>query len=145
MTTPARSGPSGGVGGLAFDDPPPAPHAHIRELRIWSGVSLEAMQIIHSCEGELIEQPKRGQSASGFAVLKFDADEHIAEISGRYSAYIDQIEIRTNKGNVKRFGSAPGLHDFQYQVPDNFRISGFWGRAGRLIDAIGIYLSPLEL
>ena len=77
-------------------------------------------------------------------MLKLEPGEHITEISGRYSAYIDQIVIRTNEGNVKHFGSAPGLHDFQYQTPDGFHIAGFWGRAGRLIDAIGVYIVSLE-
>lgn len=144
MTELVRSGPSGGVGGQAYDDPPPQPHARIRELRIWSGVSIEALQVIHSCEGEIFEQPKRGQSAAGFAILKLAPNEYISEISGRYSSYVDQIEIRTNLGNVKRFGSAQGLHDFLYQAPDNFQITGIWGQAGRLIDAIGVYMTAVE-
>ncbi len=144
MTAPLRSGPSGGIGGQAFDDPPPGPGAHIREIRVWSGLSLEALQIIHGHEGELIERPKRGRSNSGFSVLKLQPGEFITEISGRYSGYIDQMEIRTNRSTVRRFGTAPGLHDFQYVAPDNYEISGIWGRAGRLLDALGIYLAPNE-
>ena len=144
MNSPYRIGPSGGVGGTAFDDPPPHPHAHIRELRIWSGISVEAIQVIHSCEGELFEANKRGQSTVGFSILKLGPGEYIEEISGRYGSYIEQLEIRTNKGNVKRYGSLTGIHDFHYQAPANHQITGFWGRAGRLIDAIGVYLSPLE-
>ena len=144
MNNPIRSGPSGGVGGSAFDDPPPQAFARVREVRIWSGISVEALQLIHSCEGEIVEQPKRGQSTAGFSILKLDPGEYIMEISGRYSSYIDQLEIRTNKGVIKRYGSAIGLHDFQYQAPENYQIIGFWGRAARLIDAIGVYYSPLD-
>ena len=139
----SKFGPSGGVGGQPFDDPPPQDHANIRELRIWSGVTIEAVQIMHSCEGEIFECPKRGQSTSGFSIVKLEPGEFITEISGRYSGYIDQLEIRTNKNIVKRFGSAKGLHDFHYQAPDNYQIAGLWGRAGRLIDALGVHLSKV--
>ena len=142
MNGSLRSGPSGGIGGHAFDDRPPGTAAHIREIRVWSSSGLEALQIIHSQEGELIEHPKRGQSNSGFTIFKLEPGEFITEITGRYSSYIDQIEIRTNLGKVKRFGSTSGLHDFQYSAPENYEISGIWGRAGRLVDAIGVYLSP---
>ena len=139
-----RCGPSGGVGGQPFDDPPPHDHAKIRELRIWSGLSIEAVQIVHTCEGEIFERPKRGQSTLGFSIMKLGPGELITEISGRYSGYIDQLEIRSNKNNVKRFGSARGLYDFHYQAPENYHISGLWGRAGRLIDTLGIYITPME-
>ncbi len=136
-------GPSGGVGGTPFDDEPPLEQPRIREVRVWSGACVEAMQLVLDIDGEAVERPRRGQGSESFGVVKLAPGEVITEIYGRYGSYVESLTFRTSRGQVRRFGGQKGAQEFVYLAPEGFHIVGFWGRAGRVLDAIGVHLAAI--
>lgn len=135
-------GPSGGVGGQPFDDNPPYANTAVREIRIWSGTCVNAIQLVLDLDGESLEYQKHGGPGGHLGVLTLAEDEYIAEIYGQYSSYIDSLSIRTSHGQMRRFGGQGGHSEFIYVAPAGFQIIGFWGRAGHILDALGIHLCP---
>lgn len=138
------AGPSGGVGGVPFDDEPPAAGGRLRELRVWSGSAIDGLQIVLMIDGVLAERPRHGGSQGGYASVLLEPGEVITEIYGRYGSYLEQLSIRTNRGQSRRFGGVGGASEFAYFAPEGFQIAGFWGRAGRVIDALGVHLAPID-
>ncbi len=138
-------GPSGGIGGHPFDDTPPLENTELRELRIWSGSCVHAIQCILDQDGENIEHIKHGGSSGNLATMHLAHGEYITEVYGRYGSYIDSLSLRTNQGQIRRFGGQGGHSDFIYSVPQGFAIIGFWGRAGTIIDAIGVHVLKIKL
>lgn len=138
------AGPSGGVGGVPFDDDPPADGGILRELRVWSGISIEGLQIVMMIDGVLIERPRVGSTTAGFASVMLDPDEVITEVYGHYGSYIEQLSIRTSRGRNRRFGGITSGREFAYFAPEGMQIIGFWGRAGRLIDALGVHFAAIS-
>lgn len=136
-------GPSGGVGGQPFDDEPPAEHAKVRELRVWAGAQVDAIQTVLDVDGEAVEGVKHGGNSGNLSVLTLGDNEYITEVYGRFGSYIEILNIRTNKGQSRRFGGQGGIIDFLYVAPSGFQIIGFWGRSGRLIDSLGVHIAPV--
>ncbi len=137
------SGPSGGMGGHPFDDEPFSENIRIREVRVWAGNYVDAIQLVVDIDGEAIEQPKRGGDDGDLGILKLGDTEYVTEISGRYSSYIVSLSIRTNRGQTRRFGGQSGGNEFIYAAPDDHHIVGIWGRAERLLDSVGVYFTKL--
>lgn len=137
-------GPSGGIGGQPFDDEPPDEGASVREIRVWSGSTLDAIQLVLDIGGEAVERTKHGGNAGNLSIMKLDETEFITEVYGRYSGYIESLSIRTNLGKNRRFGALAGVMDFLYVAPPGFHIIGFWGRSSRVIDSIGVHLVPVS-
>lgn len=137
-------GPSGGVGGHPFDDEPYLEHARLSEVRVWSGYAVNAVQLLLDIDGEAVESRKHGGRGGSLGILKLDDGEYLSEIYGRYGSYIESLCMRTNRGQIRRFGGQGGCTEFVYLAPQGFQICGFWGCAGELIDSIGIHLAPLQ-
>lgn len=136
-------GPTGGVSGTPFDDTPPYNDSKIKEIRVWSGTCIEALQSVHAIDGEAVEGKRHGGRSGHLGVMKLADDEYVIEIYGRYASYIESLNIRTNHGQVRRFGGQGGHAEFIYTAPSGFQIIGFWGRAGHLLDAIGVHITPV--
>ena len=137
-------GPSGGVGGHPFDDTPPYENAVISEVRIWSGACIEALQLVLDIDGEDIEYSKHGGRGGNLSIIKLAQNEYITEVYGRYGSYVDSLCIRTSQGQIRRFGGQGGHSEFIYTAPQGYNIIGFWGRAGNIVDALGIHICPLS-
>ncbi len=136
-------GPSGGVGGRPFDDEPLLEHAKLSEVRVWSGYAINAVQLLFHIDGEAVEGSKHGGRGGTVGVLKLDDGEYLSEIYGRYGSYVESLCVRTNRGQIRRFGGQGGCAEFVYLAPQGFQISGLWGNAGETIDSIGVHLAPL--
>lgn len=134
-------GPSGGVGGQPFDDEPTEDGARLREIRVWAGNTIDAVQLVVEIEGQTIERPKHGGAGGNLGIVRLADDEYVTEIYGRYGSYIEQLSIRTNNGQTGRFGGRGGANEFLYVAPDGYKIVGLWGRAGRILDAIGVHIA----
>jgi hypothetical protein len=59
-------------------------------------------------------------------------------VRGRYAAYVDSLQIITNRRTSPKYGGNGGAQDFVLKAPPGERIVGFCGRSGGYIDAIGI-------
>ncbi|XP_019180880.1 PREDICTED: mannose/glucose-specific lectin-like [Ipomoea nil] len=75
-------------------------------------------------------------------------DEYLTEVSGTFGPFIDSsysvlrsIKFTTNVRVFGPYGPDVGT-PFSFQPPDGTKISGFIGRAGIYVDAIGIYSAP---
>ena len=82
-----------------------------------------------------------------FVQVDLDESEYVKEISGTFGPWgdvprvITSLKFVTNIGNRYDFGQAGSGGSFHVPV-DEGKITGFFGRAGDLIDAIGIYVLP---
>ncbi|BAS87659.1 salt stress-induced protein [Oryza sativa Japonica Group] len=86
--------------------------------------------------------------------IKLSADEQVTSVEGTIGRFRDvdepvitSLTFRTNAG--KTYGPYGGASDKQAGTPFSIPVDnggvvvGFWGRAGWLIDAIGVYISPI--
>lgn len=137
-------GPSGGVGGQPFDDEPPQDNVSVKEVRVWASGAIDSVQTVLTVDGETIENARHGGHTGTFGVVRLDDDEYITEIYGRYGSYVESFNIRTNKGQIRRFGGQGGVNEFLYVAPQGYQIVGFWGRASRLIDSIGVHVCEAD-
>lgn len=137
MATFCYGGPSGGLGGDFFDDGQTGNHRLI-EVVVYAGSFIDSIQTVYDYLGQRVEKPKRGGNGGMKKVLKLAADEHITEIGGRHGWWIDSLWIKTSKGNVEKWGGNGGSRDFYYHVPTGTVIYGFFGYAGRFVDAVGV-------
>ncbi|MEM7619446.1 MAG: jacalin-like lectin [Pseudomonadota bacterium] len=115
----------------------------MREVRVWSSTCINAMQLVLDVDGEAIEYHKHGGNGGHLGGMALSHNEYILEIYGRFGSYIDSLTFRTNLGQIRRFGGQGGHVDFIYASPANYQIIGFWGRAGHIIDAIGVHIAPV--
>ncbi|GBF25981.1 hypothetical protein MnTg02_01017 [bacterium MnTg02] len=138
-------GPSGGVGGHPFDDEPYLEHARLSEIRVWSGYAINAVQLLFDIDGDAVESRKHGGHSGSIGTLRLDDGEYLTEIYGRYGSYVESLCLRTNRGQIRRFGGQGGSNEFVYLAPQGFQITGFWGCAGEMIDSIGVHIAPVSV
>ena len=140
MTTFGYCGPSGGLGGGFFDDGQIGGR-EVAEVRISSGVFIDAIQIIYVDQtGQTITKPRHGGSGGSLSVFKLAPGEYITEVGGKHGWYIDSLWIKTNQGKTKKWGGGGGSVNFTYHAPPGTRIFGFSGRSGVFLDSIGVIM-----
>ena len=84
-----------------------------------------------------------------FVQIDLEESEYVKEISGTFGQWgrdgpivITSLKIRTNKHDVPyEFGRACYGDNFHLPVYEG-KITGFFGRDGDLLDAIGVYVLP---
>ena len=132
-------GPSGGTGGGNFFDP--EDNQRLARVSIASGDVIDAIQVTREAsDGTLVNFDVHGGSGGTVQEVNLADREHIIRIDGRYGSFVNSMTITTDLGQQLTFGGTGGSADYTYQAPDGFEISGFAGRAGAFIDAIGISL-----
>ena len=137
---------SGGRGGSPFSDPQPAAGTRVTEIRIRSGETIDAIQMVYaSATGSSALASQHGGSGGRLNVFRLDADEYITGISGRYGEMVDSLRIHTNKKTSPLYGGSGGSGDYQIEVPNGTEALGFTGRSGERVDAIGLTYAPLNL
>ena len=137
---------AGGRGGNPFSDPQPAAGTRVTEVRIRSGEMIDAIQLVYvSVSGSSAVAGQHGGSGGRLNVFRLDADEYITGISGRCGDIIDSLQIRTNKKTSPIYGGSGGSRDYRIEVPNGTEATGFTGRSGERVDAIGLTFAPLNL
>jgi hypothetical protein len=78
--------------------------------------------------------------------VKLRSSEYVNEISGTFGpwgdipAVITSLKFVTNKGAQYSYGNPDG-ESTSFHIPvEEGQICGFYGRAGDLLDAIGVYI-----
>jgi hypothetical protein len=136
----------GGSGGTEFSDPDLPAGARVREVRVFSGKYVDALQMVYILpDGRTAESVRHGGAGGGQNSFRLDSDEYITGISVRSGNYIDSIQIHTNKRSSQAFGGGGGGGAVRIDVPAGNQGVGFAGRAGDYLDAIGLTCSPLWL
>uniref|UniRef100_A0A8I6XWM5 Jacalin-type lectin domain-containing protein n=1 Tax=Hordeum vulgare subsp. vulgare TaxID=112509 RepID=A0A8I6XWM5_HORVV len=147
MSKPVKIGLWGGVGGQPRD----VKHAPHRLAR----VEISGADAIHSIKftyedhaGDQHVEGAWGAPSGNKHTLDLEDTEYVTEISGTYgrwgsvSSIVTSLKFVTNNGQTIECGSAGSGGSFHVPVTHGGQITGFFGRVGDLIDAIGIYVLP---
>jgi phage tail protein X len=135
----------GGSGGDGFTDFQPPADTRIVEVRIRSGDTVDALQMVYSLpNGRTVTGPRHGGTGGRQSTFRLDANEYVTGISGRFGDTIDSIRIHTSRRTSPTYGGRGGSRDFRADVPSGNQAVGFTGRAGDTVDAIGLVYSPLQ-
>jgi hypothetical protein len=133
---------AGGGGGSPFTDKDVAQGARISEIRVRAGDRIDGIQAVYTLSnGSVIEGSWHGGQGGRLASFRLDSDEYIVALSGRAGEQIDSLAIITNKRSSAVFGGRGGSRDYRIGVPSGYRAIGFAGRAGDMLDAIGLTYS----
>ena len=136
----------GGQGGDSFSDTQMPDGAREFEAVISSGEFMDSIQLVYMLpDGRTQSTPRRGGSGGERRVFRFDSDEYLMGISGRYGNYIDSLRIHTNKRTSSIYGGSGGNRDYRIDIPPGNHAIGFKGRAGDYLDAIGLIYVPLMM
>ena len=132
-----RLGPVGGGGGAGFEDACPAAAVIVN-----AGWWIDGIQLV-CANGRTMAQ--RGGTGGGRQTYRVPPGARITGISGRfdgsYGAKVYSIQIHTDRGSSPLFGGGgpdAGQTPYALRVPDGYTFSGFFGRAGDALGAVGI-------
>ncbi len=141
----SQFGPSGGHGGNRFNDGARRGQK-VKEVKVYSGALIDSIQVVYTGQtNQTFAGKKHGGSGGNLSVLRLAADEYITTIGGKYGNLVDSLYIKTNKGQVKKWGGSGGKVKFYYNVPPGTSICGFFGRAGKYVDSIGVIMKTMKL
>jgi hypothetical protein len=149
-----RSGVSGGTGGQGFDDSGTAAggipdDSFAVRLRIRHGAVIDAVQMVIDRPGAAeTVKPQHGGNGGTLKEITLERGEFIREIRGRYASTVNTMIIVTNvhtypkpeEGVGGEYGNG-GDVDYAYIAPWGHEIIGFFGRAGSLLNAIGVIIT----
>jgi hypothetical protein len=141
-TTPAAAMQAGGKGGDPWWD---VTLQTILNGDVLTKVTLRAGDVVDNLTcvyGQAWVAPHGGSGGKQGQTLQLQPGEFISEISGRAGAVVDYVALTTTKGQYLHAGGGGG-GDFSWSVPqpsdaEYTCVVGFCGRAGRVIDAIGV-------
>ena len=85
-------------------------------------------------------------SGSAYAEIFLESGERIASLGGKCGSFVDSIVITTVRPGASGdtvnhygpFGGSGGQPFPQFDVPNNARFAGLFGRAGMWTDALGV-------
>jgi hypothetical protein len=130
---------AGGGGGSPFSDRDASPDARLAEIRVYAGDRVDAVQAVYVLDdGRTIEGPRHGGGGGVVSVFRLDRGEVVTGLSGRHGDVIDSLRIHTNRRSSELFGGGGGSRDYRVEVPAGAEATGFAGRAGRYLDAVGL-------
>jgi hypothetical protein len=112
------------------------------EVRVWSGKMIDSVQFVLRGEQGYHELPRHGGSGGTVSTFSLEGDEHVERVSGQYGESVTQIVLHTSSGRTSVPYGAGGGAEFSYPAPPGWEIVGASGRAGRLLDALGVVMRP---
>jgi hypothetical protein len=134
----------GGSGGYPFAPQDIPSGARVAEIRISASDRIDSVQMIYDLpDGRTVEGQRYGGSGGRRRIFRLDSDEYITGISGRYSTFINSLQIQTNKKTSPLYGGSGGRDNFRIDVPSGSQVAGFVGRSSAVVDAIGLTYAPL--
>ncbi|KDP38565.1 hypothetical protein JCGZ_04490 [Jatropha curcas] len=145
---PIAMGPWGGQDGFRWDD---GVFSAVRQLVIAHGSGIDSIQIEYDEKGTSIWSEKHGgNGGSRVDKVKLDyPDEYLTSVHGYYgslnewgSVFVLSLTFQSNKRTYGPFGVEQGTY-FCFPMTGG-RIVGFHGKSGWFLDAIGIYLKPVQ-
>lgn len=119
------------------------------QIVVRTGSYLDHIQFVYS---GTLSGIAHGGSGGTEDDINLRSSEVITQFNGTYGSYVNTILLKTiitsgpNKGvtNTITRGNNPGPAAFFYEAPQGFYISGFCGRNGDYIDALGVLIRPLQ-
>ncbi|MEA2572664.1 MAG: hypothetical protein QOI24_4665 [Acidobacteriota bacterium] len=142
------AGPSGGDGGVEFDEHAlpgpgltlPAFGLRVSRIRICSGTFVDSIQFTWASGSTVITGQRHGGGGGVCRIHTLAGDERIISIRGRYGRVVDSIVITTNRHRTLPItaGGPGGAAPFSYEAPPDGSITALIGRSGDYLDAVGI-------
>jgi hypothetical protein len=166
--TSVSLGPSGGFNGNAFDDrrdpsgtPSPSDRlveVHYHNSRVILGLP-RTTDIVHwvqntyvEPDGTIVRGPKRGGGAEGCCEFNpepppvtLSGSDRLVGICGRAAEFVDRLVFAVNQFDANACVSitrGSGGNPFFLPAPPGYAVTGFHGRSGAAVDAIGITAAP---
>ncbi|KAJ6998693.1 hypothetical protein NC653_014763 [Populus alba x Populus x berolinensis] len=144
---PVAVGPWGGQDGFRWDD---GVHSTVRQLVIAYGAGIDSLQIEYDKKGSSIWSQLHGGNGGMKTAVKLDyPHEFLTSIHGYYGSlngwgpvFVRSLTFQSNKKTYGPFGVEHGTY-FSFPMSGG-KIVGFHGMSGLYLDAIGIYLKPLQ-
>ena len=136
---PGQTSLAGGSGGTGFVDGDVLAGAGIVEVRVQAGDFVDSVQMIYRLtDGRPLEAARHGGDGGRTEIFRLERGEYIVGLSVRCGDYVDSLRIHTNRRTSQLFGGSGGDRDFRIDVPEGNQATGFLGRSGMYIDAIGL-------
>lgn len=137
---------SPGQGGTLFDDLTdfhltPSSIVGVHSINVSSGDQIDSVHVTYILSnGSLFQAPRRGKISHTPVNITLTPEEYIMKIEGKTNGeLVDQLTITTIGPDyeMKVYGpfGKTGLLSFSFES----HIVGFHGRAGNLLDSIGVY------
>ncbi len=133
-------GSAGGTGGDPFEFTIPS-GAKLLSVQANAGDKVDGLTFRYLLSNGTIESKHFGGDGGSLQPTAALSDNlRLTGISGRYGRVIDKIKFHFSDGTTSQdYGGGGGDNDFSFQVQKNGdQIIGFFGRSGRLIDALGV-------
>ncbi|XP_020087617.1 jacalin-related lectin 19-like [Ananas comosus] len=148
-----KIGPRGGDHGCEWDD---GYFDGVREILIWHGEEINAIQFVYDCKGTLVLSEKHGVDGTNFDHIQLDhPSEYLTEISGCFRGVqphkpptvIKSLKFSSNKRSFATFGcgesDAIAASCFHFKVMEN-KACGFFGRSDyNYLHAIGVHFRAM--
>jgi hypothetical protein len=143
---PASTSVQGGPGGSPFADPEIPSGARVAEVYVFSGNEVDAVQMLYVLpNGRTMMGPHHGGPGGRQNVFRLDNNEYIVGLTGRCGAYVDSLQIQTNRRSSPIFGGPGGSRNYRIDVAPGSQAIGFVGRSGAYLDAVGLAFIPLRM
>ncbi|XP_061968848.1 uncharacterized protein LOC133692143 isoform X2 [Populus nigra] len=144
---PVAVGPWGGQEGFLWDD---GVHSTVKQLVIAHGAGIDSIQVEYDRKGTSVWSQIHGGNGGMKTTVKLDCpDEFLTSVHGYYGSldgwgpvFVRSLTFRSNKKTYGPFGVEQGTY-FSFPMSGG-KIVGFHGKSGWYLDAIGIYLKPLQ-
>ncbi|MGD9675700.1 MAG: jacalin-like lectin [Candidatus Bipolaricaulia bacterium] len=151
-----KLGPVGGTGGEEFDARPPGSGDEwkISQIELRSGKRIDQIEITwHSKQGDSKSSPGFGGQGGDRSEVLVPHDDYLTKITGTI-AWVHEGETmrdqvvslrlvrRSGAGSEEEYGN-PGPVPFSLECPEGYQILGIFGRSGKELDALGVYIDRI--
>ncbi|KAF3585644.1 hypothetical protein F2Q69_00031455 [Brassica cretica] len=142
---PKKLEAKGGASGAVWDD---GAHDNVKKVSVGQGTDgIAAVKFEYRNGSSVVIGAERGTpTLLGYEEFELASDEYITIVEGYYdkilgSDGLTSLTFHTNKGTYGPYGLEGSTH-FEFKE-DGHKITGFHGRAGDTLTAIGVYLAPV--
>ncbi|CAH2053546.1 unnamed protein product [Thlaspi arvense] len=145
---PKKLEAKGGETGAVWDD---SHHDNVKKIYVGQGQDgVAAVKFEYTNGSQVVIGVEHGKSTMlGFEEFELESDEYITSVEGTYdkifgtdSAVVTMLTFKTNKNKTAGPFGLEGSTPFVFKE-EGYKITGFHGRAGEAINAIGVYLAPV--
>jgi hypothetical protein len=136
------SAQAGGMGGIPFLDALPE-KGRLSRISVRSGDYIDAIRVHHRVDGKEVSGKQHGGRGGSLHEIDLGPNEVVTRVWGRCGIYVDSINFDigdtvTGANRSVGYGGKGAHAEFDLTVPAGKKLSGFWGRADELVDAIGL-------
>ncbi|CAN6991229.1 unnamed protein product [Brassica rapa subsp. trilocularis] len=143
---PKKLEAKGGMSGAEWDD---GAHDNVKKVSVGQGEDgVAAVKFEYTNGSQVVIGAERGiPTLLGYEEFELESDEYITIVEGTYDKILgsDGLTMLTFKTNKNRTYGPYGLEGSTHfdLKEEGYKITGFHGRAGATISAIGVYLAPV--